>query len=357
MPERRIGVIGLQGSGKTVLLTSLINHLMHHDPKRFPLGDGTVEVTHFVQELPDPGWDQFPYAKARKSLGQAAWPEKTLETSQYKCGFRWSGKQPLSGLTFYDLPGERFADLFMYDNDYANWSSESLQELGASAQFPEFEKGLRVDRISTSTEKELLDQFKLGLARLVVEDPTIVSPSTLYLNLNGEIIRYPRRFNLEDMPKELRDRHVDSIEALTRTTYYRDGSEIYYLDQDGEEVEYRDDRNRLGPDLFVRSPRELTRATFHIDPDGRIHFLGKNGAPVQLGTAIQKRSRPPDFLSDYLMKRSVERRYVGTSGISSSPPCRIRSKTSRTIMPGCGRGSSPTTMSIRRRSSCPCSGR
>ncbi len=145
MPERRIGVIGLQGSGKTVLLTSLINHLMHHDPRRFPLGDGTVEVTHFVQELPDPGWDQFPYAKARRSLGQAAWPEKTLETSQYKCSFRWSGKQPLGGLTFYDLPGERFADLFMYENDYANWSSESLQELGASAQFPEFEKGLRVE--------------------------------------------------------------------------------------------------------------------------------------------------------------------------------------------------------------------
>ena len=69
MPERRIGVIGLQGSGKTVLLTSLINHLMHHDPRRFPLGDGNVEVTHFVQELPDPGWDQFPVRQGAKVAG------------------------------------------------------------------------------------------------------------------------------------------------------------------------------------------------------------------------------------------------------------------------------------------------
>src|SRR5436309_15854547 len=98
MPERRIGVIGLQGSGKTVLLTSLINHLMHHDPRRFPIQGGAARITHFSQEAPDEGWSQFEYTKARRALARPDWPAKTLESSQYKCRFRWNGEGAATGL-------------------------------------------------------------------------------------------------------------------------------------------------------------------------------------------------------------------------------------------------------------------
>ena len=52
--ERRIGVIGPRWSGKTVFLTSLINHLKFHDAPRFCLGrrDRAGEATHF-RELPE----------------------------------------------------------------------------------------------------------------------------------------------------------------------------------------------------------------------------------------------------------------------------------------------------------------
>ena len=33
--ECRIGVVGLSNAGKTVLLTSLIDHLQHHDEESF----------------------------------------------------------------------------------------------------------------------------------------------------------------------------------------------------------------------------------------------------------------------------------------------------------------------------------
>ena len=34
--NKRIGIVGLYRSGKTVFMTSLINHLSRHDPLRFP---------------------------------------------------------------------------------------------------------------------------------------------------------------------------------------------------------------------------------------------------------------------------------------------------------------------------------
>lgn len=39
----RVGVIGMYQSGKTVLLTSLINHLLNHDPDRLPLGTDSAD--------------------------------------------------------------------------------------------------------------------------------------------------------------------------------------------------------------------------------------------------------------------------------------------------------------------------
>ena len=43
--ERRVGVVGLSYAGKTVFLTSLINHLEHHDADRFRIGDSNEAVT------------------------------------------------------------------------------------------------------------------------------------------------------------------------------------------------------------------------------------------------------------------------------------------------------------------------
>ena len=38
----RVAVLGSRGSGKTVFLTSLANHLLNHDPQRCPLNGWTV---------------------------------------------------------------------------------------------------------------------------------------------------------------------------------------------------------------------------------------------------------------------------------------------------------------------------
>ena len=42
--EHRIGVIGLYRAGKTVFLTSLINHLQNHDPRILPVGKAQTRI-------------------------------------------------------------------------------------------------------------------------------------------------------------------------------------------------------------------------------------------------------------------------------------------------------------------------
>ena len=48
-------MVGLYSAGKTVLLTSLINHLQDHDPDRFPLGSKETRLRKFTVHAPDRG--------------------------------------------------------------------------------------------------------------------------------------------------------------------------------------------------------------------------------------------------------------------------------------------------------------
>ena len=63
--ECRVGVVGLYSAGKTVLLTSLVNHLADHDPDRFAFAGGKAAVRKFSLRSPDAGWGQL----LRRTLG------------------------------------------------------------------------------------------------------------------------------------------------------------------------------------------------------------------------------------------------------------------------------------------------
>ncbi len=189
--ERRIGVVGTYASGKTVFLTSLINHLQEHDPERFRLGEGTVMVRKFQELPPDPGWVAFDYARHRdRIVNHGGWPAKTRDRSQYVCRFErsdWLFSDAL--LKFYDMPGERIADTVMAAKDYAGWSDHVLDLLSNDADYLTCSRPYlnQLQQRADLTLPPLLSAYRQTLARLALAYKPYVSPSTFLLSSEGKL--------------------------------------------------------------------------------------------------------------------------------------------------------------------------
>ncbi len=205
--EARVGVVGLYNSGKTVLLTSLINHLQDHDPDRFPLGSPNTRLRKFTVVPPDNDWAGFNYTGHRDALvNHGRWPSKSTDRSQFNCQFErsdWRYSDCL--LKLYDLPGERIADAGMVGRDFTGWSEKMLSLLvndtgyrSCSSQFLD-----AVARPETPAP-ELLRSYKLALANLILNYKPLISPSTFLLDTNG----VPAR---PDTPENLAATRVSGI--------------------------------------------------------------------------------------------------------------------------------------------------
>lgn len=77
--SRKIGIIGTARSGKTVLLTSLINHLIEHNRTDFVIGSGKpTQISSFkLRTASQARKNNFNYAAYRDALVyKGEWPEK-----------------------------------------------------------------------------------------------------------------------------------------------------------------------------------------------------------------------------------------------------------------------------------------
>jgi hypothetical protein len=183
--ERRIGVLGPNWAGKTVFLTSLINHLSSHDPRYFHLGGGraSAEVRKFHRLKEDRDWPGFDYDQYRERLVHRRWPTKTADRAQYACQFErsdWTFSDLI--LKLYDLPGERINDVAMVKNGsdtFESWSDSFLRriekDIGYADRFEAYLKRLDDPNLS---EADLLHSYKVALGRLRLAYKPYITPST-----------------------------------------------------------------------------------------------------------------------------------------------------------------------------------
>jgi predicted YcjX-like family ATPase len=189
----KIGVIGTYNSGKTVFLTSLLNHLLHHSSDKFQLKgseDICIKKTEFLET--DGPYSPFPYEAYRDALvRQGKWPAKTLCSSQIKLDLKLSsGFQKNYELTLFDFPGEALADASMALLDYPSWSKATL----GSIQDHETERQAASDYLSLLqqpnhlNEASLLKSYKIYLAKKRKAFRPLIQPSSFILSEESGLI-------------------------------------------------------------------------------------------------------------------------------------------------------------------------
>jgi predicted YcjX-like family ATPase len=131
MPEVRIAVTGLKGSGKTVFLTSLINNLVRGTADSMPAFKRRGVVFH-AEPLPAPtSVRAFPYHQyARRLRDQAPeWPPSTENVSEFILGLEVMRRRVSRfRVRFVDYPGERLLDMPLLDRDFDQWSDQTLDD-------------------------------------------------------------------------------------------------------------------------------------------------------------------------------------------------------------------------------------
>jgi predicted YcjX-like family ATPase len=196
--KNRVGVIGLTQSGKTVFLTSMIDHLRHHDNDRFPLRNkrdklyrvALKELTPTSQTTP-----AFPAKSNRRSLQKNKWPKKTTSLSEYHCMLNRSDWLiDHIDLALTDFAGERLADMSLAGREFDDWSDQMLRFFESSKPYaeamrPYLEALARLNPSDPEAEEDLLEAYRLGLARCVFANLPMVTPSMFALDRHGEMAR------------------------------------------------------------------------------------------------------------------------------------------------------------------------
>ena len=193
--SRKIAIIGTARAGKTVFLTSLINHLLEHNRQDFVIGERVpVQISNFRPvSVPAKVGHKFNYGACRDALvHQGEWPEKTRDTSHFICNFERSDwKFSRNELHFFDLPGERFADAAIARfSDFKEWSAYMLDYILADSHYcnlaGDYLELQKIGAKNNVSPDKILSLYRMTLANFVVNFKPMISPSTFILDQQGE---------------------------------------------------------------------------------------------------------------------------------------------------------------------------
>lgn len=229
--KRTVGILGTAQSGKTVLLTSLLNHLMQHRDDfraKTPKGNQVdiIYVRRDTEGYQEQDWyndaeteadtgapekvvpithcegnsentiPRFPYELYREALAKRnEWPEKTTALSRFDCRVKYmrpGSSYPEPGyrdISFFDMPGERLSDLEMtaYPR-YEDWADKILYGFTLSADMKSRLTHVYGDtlRQQSITASNVTRAYKLMVAEFFLDGHPNITPSTLIMDQRGK---------------------------------------------------------------------------------------------------------------------------------------------------------------------------
>lgn len=195
--HKSVGFVGLLQAGKTVLLTSLINHFRFHEPQRLPIGSKGCSVVELEHLPPCYAAEPFAYDENRFELSENRWPRKSLVMQEYRALFtRTDWKLGVLDLSLLDIPGERLADLLIARCDkFADWSDQILSLLRQTPSFSEncggyfsHLEGLTTDTNVVTQRSDLVRAYRGALAKMILSATNLVSPSSFLITPSGEYV-------------------------------------------------------------------------------------------------------------------------------------------------------------------------
>lgn len=198
MFDHRIAVTGLTQAGKTVFLTSLIDHWLKCDPNRFRL-DGATQKQIYCKwsdtEIGRQGRRFF--LKNRARLERGDWPEKTLSNERYELLVKLDGRWRWKRVTFIDIPGERFADADMLlARSFDQWSDEIRHRLGLEERIANesreflalYDAATADEKLGPATVDNLAVAYQRLLAQLILRQHPFISPSSILVDQTGQYV-------------------------------------------------------------------------------------------------------------------------------------------------------------------------
>lgn len=189
---RRVALVGLPNSGKTVLLTSLLRHLENHS-RRLTDGYGDLESFRIEQNPANgDGLKTFPYAKYRRAIAEeGVFPEKTV--SETSISFVVEGKfkrHRRFHVSILDVPGERFYDIEIYRRkEYEDWCDEVDRrwELDPHPAMHSYRQ--LCSEGGSLRPGVVVDAYRQALAELTAAYRPSITPSTFRLSRDGKAVR------------------------------------------------------------------------------------------------------------------------------------------------------------------------